>query len=69
MLGVVRGNGQADLRVRLKAAGGREHQEGWRLEGVLWREQDAPMEDASLQKSAHIGTLNVGDLHWHMQFL
>lgn len=54
VLGVVRGNGEADLRVRLKAAGGREHQEGWRLEGVLWREQDAPMEDASLRKCAHI---------------
>lgn len=49
VLGVVRGDGQADLGVGLKAAVGREHQEAGRLEGVLWREQDAPMVDATLQ--------------------
>ena len=48
---VVRGDGQADLGVGLEAAIGREHQKARRLEGVLWREQDAPMVDTTLQEN------------------
>ena len=48
MLGVVRGDGEADLGVGLEAPVGAEHEETGRLEGVLWRQQDAPVIDATL---------------------
>lgn len=57
MLRVVRGDGQADLGVCLKAAIGREHEEAGRLERVLWRQQDAPMVDATLR--VHPSTLSA----------
>ena len=62
VLGVVRGDGQADLGVGLEAAIGREHQEAGRLEGVLWREQDAPMVDATLNSCPFSAVVENGRL-------
>jgi hypothetical protein len=39
---------RARLDARLKSAIGRQHQEGWRFERVLRRQQDAAMIDATL---------------------
>lgn len=48
MLRVVGGDGQADLHAGFEAAVGGEHHKGWRLEGVIRRQQDAAVVDATL---------------------
>ena len=49
MFWVVRGHGQTDLNPCLKPATGRNHDERWWLEWILWWQNDASMIDATLQ--------------------